>query len=134
DTGGVSGASVSLDGGPAISPNSDGTFSFPSVGPGSHTITQTLPGVDADGNGWTATVPGSGDVYTLTTGRCEGTRNCATFTSGDTTDVVNQNFGDFHNVKISGVKYEDLNGNRNKDDNDPALSDLTIKLDQSGGG
>src|SRR5207248_2601229 len=106
--------------------NSDGTYSFTNLGPGNHNIAPTTP------SGWTMTTPGSGGIHNLTTGGCTGVANCVTFTSGDTVHPSGRHFGFFHNVAVSGVAFEDLNGNGVKDSNDPVLPNWTVKLDSSG--
>lgn len=65
--------------------------------------------------GWTQTSANPGDAGVL---------------SG--TDARNANFGNFRLASISGVKFEDVNGNGVRDGNDPLLSGWTIRLTLGG--
>src|SRR5262249_34401375 len=48
-------------------------------------------------------------------------------------NATNKNFADFHNISISGAKYNDLTGNGFSGDDTP-LAGVTINLYKNGGG
>jgi uncharacterized repeat protein (TIGR01451 family) len=86
----------------------DGSYSFTGVLPGSYTVEE-----DAQ-DGWLQTCPASPGIYSLN------------LLSGIA--VSNIDFGNFWATGISGMKFEDLNGNGAKDSGEPGLAGWTIKL------
>jgi len=60
------------------------------LGPGTYTVTEQTQ------TGWTQTYGNSGYTVTASSG----------------TNVPNNNFGNFQNITISGMKFNDLNGDR----------------------
>ena len=67
----------------------------------------------------------------------EQTQSGWTQTYGDTgytviamsgTDATGKNFGNFKNITISGMKFNDLNGNGIQDETEPGLPGWTILL------
>ncbi|TAK56769.1 MAG: T9SS type A sorting domain-containing protein, partial [Bacteroidetes bacterium] len=88
----------------------DGSYSFSDLGPGVYTVSEVTQA------GWTQTYGNSG--YTVTA------------TSGD--DSGNNNFGNFDNIVISGMKFEDENGNGAQDAGEPGLTGWTVNLTKNG--
>ncbi len=86
----------------------DGTYSFLDLTAGTYTISEVLQ------TGWVQTFPAAPGTYSVTV------------TSG--TDSKNNDFGNFQLGKISGMKFNDLNGNGIKEAGEPALSGWTINL------
>ncbi|MDA1048952.1 MAG: hypothetical protein O3C40_00530 [Planctomycetota bacterium] len=102
----------SLDGGEAnMVTGVGGSYSF-TVGPNT-----TLTLREATQAGWT-----------LTTG------NPANITPNSGQTVSNVDFGNFKNVTVSGVKFNDLNSNGAKDAGEPGLAGWTIFDDDNGNG
>jgi hypothetical protein len=87
-----------------------GSYSFSGLEPGTYTVQETLQG------GWTQTYAVAGHTVTLL--------------SGDVS--TGNNFGNFHNIDISGTKYNDLTGNSFSGDDAP-LGGVTINLFKNGG-
>jgi uncharacterized repeat protein (TIGR01451 family) len=106
----------------------NGTYSFINLLPGSYTVREVPP----------ATAPICSTPGTITNddpdADCEYSH---TFTSGQSSST--DNFGDFKRASISGLKFNDLNGNGVQDANaDPNLDEkpiegVTIYLDGSNG-
>ncbi len=88
----------------------DGSFAFNNLGPGTYYVQETVPA------GWTQT--GGTGGYTITTTSGSGS-------SGN-------NFDDFHNISISGTKFNDLTGNGITGD-DTGLGGVTVNLYLNGG-
>ncbi len=88
----------------------DGSYSFTDVGPGPHYVREVQQA------GWTQTTPNPAPISP---------------TSG--ADVTNVDFGNFHNISISGRKFEDENG-EGDGTGDPGLSGWTIFLDANNNG
>lgn len=86
---------------------SEGEYSFTNVGPGSYTVTEVGQ------VGWSQTAPEAGS-YTIT------------MTSGLT--VGERDFGNFQGGSISGMKFNDLNGNGVKDVDENGLQNWQIVL------
>ena len=92
---------------------SDGSYSFPDMGPGVYTIEEI------NQTGWDQTEPQQPLVYTITA------------TSGASQSRLD--FGNFQLVNVSGNVYNDLNSSGNLDPGDPGLQGWTVNLeDQSG--
>lgn len=89
-----------------------GYYEFTDLGPGTYTIDEQLQ------NGWVQTEPDT-EKYRVTV------------ESGKTHS--GNIFGNFQLIDISGIKYEDLNGNGSKQANEPILSGWTIKLTKPDG-
>ncbi len=83
----------------------DGSFAFNNLGPGTYYVQETVPA------GWTQT--GGTGGYTITTTSGSGS-------SGN-------NFDDFQNISLSGVKYDDLTGDGITGD-DTGLGGVTVNL------
>jgi len=88
----------------------DGKYAFDPVGPGTYTVVEDVP------TGWTQT--GGPAPITVASGQ----------------NVDNANLADFMNVTISGMKFEDHNGNGVQDPGDQPLAGWTIILDDNGNG
>jgi protocatechuate 3,4-dioxygenase beta subunit len=90
-----------------------GNYDFEGLVPGSYTIKEVLQ------SGWTQTVPASpGSIV-------------ATVTAGKV--ISGLNFGDFQNITIAGLAYNDLNGDGAQESGEPGLSGWTIQLVNSAG-
>jgi SdrD B-like protein/type IX secretion system substrate protein len=85
-----------------------GNYFFANLAPGVYTVTEQVQ------NGWSQTLPVSDGSYTLS------------ILDGQT--LSGNDFGNFQNAAISGLKFNDLNGNGVKDIGDPALSGWRIDL------
>ena len=88
----------------------DGSYAFNNLGPGTYYVQETIPA------GWTQT--GGIGGYTITTTSGSGS-------SGN-------NFDDFQNISLSGVKYKDNTGDGITGD-DTGLGGVTINLYLNGG-
>ncbi len=88
----------------------DGTYSIDSIGPGSHTIDEVLQ------TGWRKISPTSPYNFTAYSGHVS------------INNPKNQDFGNFKNVSISGVKYRDFNGNCTVDGQDYGMAEWTVNL------
>jgi protocatechuate 3,4-dioxygenase beta subunit len=86
----------------------DGSYSFTGIAPGSYTIEETAQ------SGWTQSYPLSG-THTIT------------LASGDA-GASNLDFGNYRTTGLSGLKFEDRNGNGAKDTGEPGLVGWTIRL------
>ncbi len=89
--------------------NVDGAYSFTGIAPGSYTVTEAMQ------PGWTQSYPATPGTYPLT------------LVSG-VAGPTNINFGNWRTTGLSGMKFEDLNGNGAKDAGEPGISGWTIKL------
>ncbi len=87
----------------------EGCTTFSNLGPGGYTLSE------ADHDGWIRTYPDSGTIV------FDGA-------SGLDRDFV---FGNFQLGKISGYKFNDLNGNGTREQDEPPLNDWTILLNGS---
>jgi uncharacterized protein (DUF2141 family) len=88
--------------------DSSGRYAFTSVGPGAQTVGEVVQ------SGWIQTTPPSPGSYAIT------------MTSGAA--VPGRDFGNFQLGKISGMKFNDQNGNGGKDNAEPGLKGWTIRL------
>jgi len=96
-----------------------GAYSFTGITPGSYTVEEVSK------QGWAQTYP-AGNVYTLVVSNTDQvTVKKADQTSVTSTEV---NFGNVPTVRINGMKFEDLNGNGQKDAEELGLKDWTIRL------
>ena len=84
----------------------DGSYSFTNLAAGTYTVKEVVP------SGWTQTYGKGG--YTISA------------VGGQT--YTGKNFADFENITISGLKYNDLNGDGNRDAGEPGLAGWVIDL------
>lgn len=91
----------------------DGYYSFTNLSPGTYQVCE-------EPEGWIQTKPQEGFACDN-----ESTGYEFNLNEEDETDV---NFGNFRPGTISGQKFEDLNGNGERDQGEPGLSDWTISL------
>jgi hypothetical protein len=89
-----------------------GNFDFEGLAPGTYTVQEVLQ------SGWTQTAPASGTFS-------------ATVTAGHV--VSGLQFGDFQNITIAGLAYNDLNGDGAQESGEPGLSGWTVQLVNSAG-
>jgi hypothetical protein len=103
----------------------DGSYSFPNLVPGVYTVTELTP---------PDTVTTTGDSVTFTVQ--EGTQYVATATASQPNPVVVPGlaFGNFRTISISGTKFNDFDGDGNRDPGEPGISGFTIFLDDNGDG
>ncbi|MCK9567114.1 MAG: SpaA isopeptide-forming pilin-related protein, partial [Methanothrix sp.] len=101
----------------------DGAYSFTGITPGSYTVEEVSQ------PSWSQTYP-AGNVYTVIV---SDTADVRVMKEGETTVASTEvNFGNVPRVDISGIKFNDLNGNGAKDQIEPGLSGWTIKLKKGG--
>lgn len=93
----------------------NGFYSF-DVPPGRYTVTELVP------DGYIQSLPGAADNGRYTVNVVEGEQ------------IGDLNFGNYQLVTISGVKFEDLNGNGVRDEGEPPLAGVTIFIDRNGNG
>ncbi len=92
---------------------SNGTYSFQDLGVGTYSV------LEIQQQGWKQTRPvGSGHEVTVS----------------EQEDVVDVDFGNAQVGTISGVKYDDANGNGVRDAGEPGLEGWTIFIDANGNG
>ncbi len=92
---------------------SDGSYAFLNVRPGQHRLTEIVP------PGWIQTAPSSGEYIVDQIG----------------SDVSGLDFGNQQIlVTLSGLKFEDINGNGLLDSGEPGLPGFTIELDLNNDG
>jgi len=92
--------------------SADGTYSFVSIVPGSYTVEEvTQPG-------WTQSYPASGTYAITLASGADGPKDI--------------DFGNWRKTGLSGMKFDDINGNGVKDNGEPGLSGWTIKLMKEG--
>ncbi|MHB8118327.1 MAG: SdrD B-like domain-containing protein, partial [Methanothrix sp.] len=96
-----------------------GAYSFTGITPGSYTVEEVSK------QGWTQTYP-AGNVYTVVVYN----NGQVTVTKADQTFVASTevNFGNMPTASISGMTFEDLNSNGQKDADEKGLKDWTIRL------
>ena len=102
------GSGTPIDTGSIAYTQPDGSFGF-GVTPGTYYLTEDIQ------TGWAQTYPGGSKIL-----------GPIVITSGLVSN--NNNFGNFKCATISGTKWEDKNGNGQKDDGDNTLSGWTINL------
>jgi subtilisin-like proprotein convertase family protein len=91
--------------------DANGTYTFANVGPGTQRLRQVLP-----------------------TGFAQTTANPADLLPQSGTNVTGRDFGLFERFSLSGVVYNDLNGNAVRDTGDPGLQGWTVFLDANDNG
>jgi len=98
-----------LDAGePSTVTASNGNYSFSNLANGTYRVREVVQA------GWLQTAPSSGvNTVTITNRNSNSTNN---------------NFGNFKYGVISGMKFNDLNGNGRKNSNEPGLAGWTIQL------
>lgn len=89
-----------------------GNYSFVGLVPGAHTVSE------ASQIGWEQTFPSPSGQYSLA------------LTSGSV--ITGKDFGNFQPASISGIKFNDINGNGQRDTSDPVLSGWRIRLIRGG--
>lgn len=110
---------VTGTGGGTVLTDSNGNWRINTIGPGSHTISvgaAPLPGT------WTTTL-NSGSTFTANSGGLEYVAN----------NKYNVNFGEFKDVSIYGVKYNDRNDNGAKGAGEEGLAGWVINAANTGG-
>ena len=83
----------------------NGNFTFSNVGPGTYKVREVTQA------GWLRTTTNPGDI-----------------TTASNTNVSGINFGNYQYATISGMKFNDLNGNGVQDETEPGLPGWTILL------
>jgi parallel beta-helix repeat protein len=91
--------------------DSNGNYTFTNLGPGTYRVRQVLP------TGWQQTTTNPVDV-----------------TSSSGSNVAGVNFGAFQQVTLSGVVFQDNNGDGTQQTGEPGLSGWTVYLDANGNG
>jgi hypothetical protein len=94
--------------------DASGNFLFTGVAPGSYVLTEVVP------TGFSETMPPTDGIP-------------VTLAAGGTS--INNVFGNFHGIltgTVSGLKFNDLNGNGVRDAGEPGLSGVTITLSLTG--
>ncbi len=92
-----------------VTTDSDGNFTFRSLPPGTYLIREEVQ------PGWRQMTP-----------------DPAAITLGATQNVAGVTFGNFKLITVSGLKYNDLNGNGTRDSGDPGLAGWTFQLTNLG--
>lgn len=105
-----------------------GAYRFADLGPGTHYVCEAMP------SGWTQTSPiGGPGVVTDASGATDEGVHCWKIDSGTCSCGCSsgRDFGNHFspNGRISGIKFEDYDGNRVKGENEPLLAGWTIYLD-----
>jgi subtilisin-like proprotein convertase family protein/protocatechuate 3,4-dioxygenase beta subunit len=114
---GLQGVTIELDAGANGSVNqttttdNNGNYSFTNLVAGTYRVREVVPG------GWTQTTGNPNDI-----------------TLGSGNNVSGVDFGNFRLITISGTKFEDLDGDGNRDNNEPGLQGVTIELDLGANG
>nr|AAU83000.1 fibrinogen-binding protein-like [uncultured archaeon GZfos1D1]QNO57000.1 hypothetical protein MGAOFDBH_00018 [Methanosarcinales archaeon ANME-1 ERB7] len=85
----------------------DGSYTFTNLEPGDYTVSEVLKA------GWAQTCPPTPGTYSVTL---------------TDSPVIDRDFGNRGALSISGMKFDDLNGNGVKDAGEPGLGDWTINL------
>jgi 5-hydroxyisourate hydrolase-like protein (transthyretin family) len=138
---GLSGVTVTLSGtnglGQSISATAttaaNGTYSFSTdsngnqLRPGSYTITETQPSGYLLGAAAAGTVNGAADGTVSSQTKISS----IALTSGQS--GINYNFGDFQPVTVSGLVYQDTNGNNALDSGEPGIAGVTVTLSGTNG-
>ncbi|MDB5318651.1 MAG: Cna B-type [Phycisphaerales bacterium] len=92
--------------------DANGRYTFTDVAPGTYSVRERVPA------GWVRTTTNPGSLTVTTTG--------ANLAGGD--------FGNFQLGKISGVKFQDSNGNGARESTEPGLAGFTVFMDANGNG
>ena len=91
----------------------DGSYSFAGVAPGSYTVEEVAQA------GWTQSYPASPGTHAITlVSGVDGPKDI--------------DFGNWRKTSLSGMKFEDINGNGVKDAGEPGLSGWTVVLKKDG--
>jgi hypothetical protein len=138
---GIAGVTVTLSGtnglGQAITATTttaaDGTYSFSTdssgntLRPGTYTITEMQPSGYQLGAATVGTVNGSAD------GTVTSATNISAIALTSGQGGINYNFGDYKPVTVSGLVYEDTNGNGAYDAGEPGIAGVTVTLNGTNG-
>lgn len=101
---------VSGNGGGSAVTDSNGNFSFTTLGPDSHYVTETAQ------SGWTQTKPSSPYAFKSLSASSPGQ------------DKAGLDFGNFQNYSISGMVYRDYNGDGTMNGADAGVDGITVSL------
>ncbi len=126
---GIAGVTVTLTGtngaGNAVTETTtsaaNGTYSFASLAPGNYTVTETPPAGYVTENGDVGSLGGSAGTEVVSN---------VSVTSGET--GINYNFGQYQTSSISGIVYNDTNGN-DVDNSEPGIAGVTVTLTGTNG-
>jgi hypothetical protein len=99
--------------------NATGAYSF-SVAPGNYTVCESVPA------GYTQSFPSTGADCSAHTG-VAGSKGYAITLTSNQVDSGND-FGNFRNATKSGAKFNDLNGDGDRDAGEPGISGVQIHL------
>jgi hypothetical protein len=138
---GIAGVTVTLTGtnnlGQATSATTttaaNGTYSFSAdssgnaLRPGTYQVTETPPSGYLPGTTSVGTVGGTADGTVVTTGQI----GSIVLNSGQ--NGINYNFGEVKQVSISGLVYQDTNGNGALDSGEPGIAGVTMTLSGTNG-
>ena len=91
--------------------DANGNYTFANLLPGTYRVREVLPA-----------------------GFIQSSANPADITISGDQDVTGVNIGDFQPVSISGLKFNDLNGNGVRDPGEPGLAGITVFLDTNNNG
>ncbi len=100
--------------------DADGSYTFSNLTPGTYRVCEEKR---AD---WTQSLPGSGPL-------CDNTTNAYELTLNPGSHIETRDFGNWQPGQISGVKWEDANGNGEQDE-ESGLPGVTIYVDKDGNG
>jgi uncharacterized protein (DUF2141 family) len=103
---GIGGVAIALDSAITTTTAGNGIYLFSDIAPGNHTVTESDPA------GYTSVTPNSVNIFIFPGG-----------SSG-------ANFGDQRVGTVSGVVYDDLNGNGVQDAGEPGLGGVLVELRQ----
>ncbi len=112
--------------------NASGNYTISGLAPGDYVLVEALQ------NGWFQSFPGGADELAagLNTGAVTlgADGHAINLTSGESETA--KDFGNFQKAKLSGYKYNDLDGDGQRDGGEPGLEGWEIKLygDTDGGG
>jgi hypothetical protein len=138
---GISGVTVTLTGtnglGQSVTATAttgaNGTYSFSTdssgntLRPGTYTITETQPSGYLLGAATVGTVNGAADGTVVSA----TTIGSIAMTSGQS--GISYNFGDYKPVAVSGLVYEDINGNGALDSGEPGIAGVALTLSGTNG-
>src|SRR6202011_4041147 len=91
--------------------DANGNFTFANVGPGTFRVREVQPA-----------------------GTTQTSANPAVIVASSGTNITGVLFGNFQLVSITGIKFNDLNGNGVRDAGEPGLAGITVFLDANNNG